>query len=159
MRLTHVFVDSFPEPLEPGKLYVSMQYASVAHSCACGCGAEVVTPIRRRGWRLAFDGESITLSPSIGSHNLACQSHYLIIENEVRWAGRLSKEAIQAGRFANQQGGLDYTPEEEKLEQPQLQIKNDEAEVPSLPSVEPKKPWLIKLLAGIRRRFGLDRSG
>ena len=108
MRLNHVFVESFPESLEEGKLYVSMQYASVAHLCACGCGNEIVTPIRKRGWKLTFDGESITLLPSIGSHNLDCKSHYFIKENEIRWAGRLSGEAITAGRLANQQGGLLY---------------------------------------------------
>lgn len=87
MRLIHIFVEHFPEPLEAGKLYVSMQYASAAHLCACGCGHEVVTPIRRRdGWKLVFDGESISLSPSIGSRNLACRSHYFITHGQVRWA-------------------------------------------------------------------------
>jgi hypothetical protein len=89
MRLTHVFVDSFPEPLEKGKLYVSMRYANVAHLCACGCGNEVVTPIRKRAWRLTFDGESITLSPSIGSRTFACRSHYFIRENKIQWAEEL----------------------------------------------------------------------
>ncbi len=87
MRMTHVFVESFPESLEAGKLYISMQYASATHLCACGCGHEVVTPIRRRdGWKLVFDGESISLSPSIGSRNLACRSHYFITLGQVRWA-------------------------------------------------------------------------
>ena len=34
--LTPVFVMSFPDKLEAGKLYVSMEFASVAHLCACG---------------------------------------------------------------------------------------------------------------------------
>ena len=123
MRLIHVFVDSFPEPLEQGNLYVSMRYASVAHLCACGCGHEVVTPIRKRGWRLAFDGEGITLSPSIGSHNLACRSHYFIRDNEIRWAGKLSQDDIHAGRIANRQGGLDFEQSKEALASPLIEPK------------------------------------
>ena len=41
--LAPVFVVSFPEQLETGKLYVSMEFASVAHLCACGCGNVILT--------------------------------------------------------------------------------------------------------------------
>ena len=59
--LTPVFVMSFPDKLEAGKLYVSMEFASVAHLCACGCGAEVVTPLSPTDWMLSFDGVSVTV--------------------------------------------------------------------------------------------------
>jgi hypothetical protein len=85
MRLTDVFVESFPQPLEGGKLYVSMQYASAAHLCPCGCGREVVTPIRKGAWRLEFDGEGVTLFPSVGSRNLDCRSHYFIRASRIEW--------------------------------------------------------------------------
>lgn len=89
MRLENVFLESFPEPLEAGKLYVSMEYASVAHLCACGCGREVVTPLRKDAWRLEYDGQGITLSPSVGSRNLACRSHYYIREGKVQWLPKM----------------------------------------------------------------------
>lgn len=99
MRLENVFVESFPDSLEEGKLYVSMEYASVAHLCACGCGREVVTPLRKDAWRLEYDGQGITLSPSVGSRNLACRSHYYIREGKVQWLPKMdsvgwSNEAI-----------------------------------------------------------------
>ncbi len=88
MRIEHRFVDSFPpiSEMEPGVLYVSMKYRSAAHLCACGCRGEVVTPIRKGAWRFCFDGESVTLSPSVGSRNLACKSHYFIRDGEILWA-------------------------------------------------------------------------
>jgi hypothetical protein len=139
MRLTHVFVDSFPESLEEGKLYVSMRYASVAHLCVCGCGNEVVTPIRKRGWKLTFDGENITLSPSIGNHNLACQSHYFIRESEIYWAGRLTREEIHLGRVANQQGGVDFDTFE--MDEPVIDgVKSADEQVCSVD--EPEQPPL-----------------
>ena len=154
MRLTHVFVDSFPEPLEEGKLYVSMHYSSVAHLCAGGCGNEVVTPIRKRGWKLTFDGESITLSPSVGNHNLPCRSHYLIRENEIHWAGTLSWEEILASRVVNQQGGAspDTLDALGDLGSDELMpTKNEGQEKQVLPAGESKQPlrrhrWWKRLL-------------
>ena len=39
------FVVTIPQALEPGVLYVSMEYGTVVHSCCCGCGLEVITPL------------------------------------------------------------------------------------------------------------------
>jgi hypothetical protein len=77
-KLEHCFVDHIPEAIEPGVLYVSMNYATAAHQCCCGCGNEVITPIAPTDWSLIFDGESISLSPSIGSWTLPCSSHYFV---------------------------------------------------------------------------------
>lgn len=77
-RLQHLFVKQFPEYLEPGVLYVSLEYGSAAHSCCCGCGEEVVTPITPTDWKLIYDGESVSLWPSIGNWKLRCRSHYVI---------------------------------------------------------------------------------
>jgi len=86
MILTHKFVEYIPDELESGTLYVSIKYCIAVHKCVCGCGNEVVTPISRKGWKLSFDGESVSLSPSIGSWNLPCKSHYFISNNTVRFA-------------------------------------------------------------------------
>ena len=90
------FVKGVPRELEPGLLYVSMEYGTVVHSCCCGCGHEVVTPLTPTDWRLTFDGESISLWPSVGNWNLPCRSHYVIKSNRVIEAGPLDKTKIEA---------------------------------------------------------------
>ncbi len=85
--LVHKFVDQVPEDLENGVVYVSIPFSTVIHKCCCGCGHEVVTPLSRSGWKLTFDGESISLDPSIGNRALPCRSHYWIERNQVVWAG------------------------------------------------------------------------
>ena len=64
-----------------------MKYATASHLCACGCGEKVVTPISKQAWSLLFNGEGITLSPSIGNYEQACKSHYFIQENCIIWCG------------------------------------------------------------------------
>ena len=77
------FVKGIPRNLEPGVLYVSMEYGTVVHSCCCGCGQEVVTPLTPTDWRLTIDGDKISLWPSVGNGNLPCRSHYVIKANRV----------------------------------------------------------------------------
>ncbi len=103
MILVFEFVNSIPEKLDERTLYVSMEYATVAHRCCCGCGREVVTPLSPTDWKLAYDGVSISLSPSVGNWSFDCQSHYWIVNNTVRWAGQWSKEQIAAGRQHDRQ--------------------------------------------------------
>lgn len=79
------FVDSIPEKILPGILYVSIRFSTAIHLCACGCGHEVVTPISPRGWKILYDGETISLSPSIGNWNFRCKSHYWIRKNCIEW--------------------------------------------------------------------------
>lgn len=79
------FVEYIPTDLKPGVLYISMKYATAVHLCACGCGEKVVTPISRSDWKLLFDGETITLRPSIGNFEYKCRSHYFITENRIEW--------------------------------------------------------------------------
>lgn len=96
--LRHVFVDHIPERLEEGMLYVSIPFATVVHQCCCGCGSEVVTPLSPTDWSLTFDGQSVSLAPSIGNWNFPCQSHYWVVRGRVRWAERWTPGQIQAGR-------------------------------------------------------------
>ena len=97
--LTHAFVEYIPDELQDGMLYISTTYATVAHTCCCGCGNQVITPLSSTDWKLIFDGESISLDPSIGNWNFACQSHYWIRRNRVRWASKWSQKEIHAGRI------------------------------------------------------------
>jgi hypothetical protein len=109
--IKHRFVDSAPEVLDDGVLYVSIPYATALHRCACGCGNEIVTPISRTGWSLTFDGTSVTLHPSIGNWNYPCRSHYFIRHDRIEWArdyrpgtptGRLEAPVDQPRRASKQ---------------------------------------------------------
>lgn len=97
--LSHQFVEYIPSELEERTIYVSMAFGTVAHRCCCGCGNEVVTPLAPTDWTLIYDGESISLDPSIGNWNFPCQSHYWIENNKVKWALQMSKEEIKKGRI------------------------------------------------------------
>jgi len=83
---THKFVDVMPEKLEPDVIYVSLRFSLVSHLCACGCGEEIVTPLSPKDWQLIFNGETVSLYPSIGNWRLSCRSHYWIEQNRVAWA-------------------------------------------------------------------------
>lgn len=97
-KLTHRFVESVPDQLEQGMLYVSVEFGTVMHLCCCGCGQEVVNPLSPFDWKLTFDGESITLYPSIGNWSFSCRSHYWVRKNRVEWAGAWSDEEISNAR-------------------------------------------------------------
>lgn len=92
--LEHRFIRNAPRELEPGVLYISMEYATAVHLCCCGCGERVVTPFTPTDWQMTFDGESVTLSPSVGNWNQDCRSHYLIEENRIIECGRWSDARI-----------------------------------------------------------------
>ncbi|SRR6266540_689275 len=97
-RLEHRFVQYIPRELEPGVLYISIEFATAAHSCCCGCGEEVVTPLTPHDWQMTFDGETVSLSPSIGNWDYGCRSHYVIRRNRVIEAKPWTDEQIAAGR-------------------------------------------------------------
>lgn len=92
------FTEYIPDKLQNGTLYISMEYATASHNCACGCGKEVVTPFTPTDWKLTYDGESVSLSPSIGNWSYPCHAHYFIQHNKIVWAANMSQEAIATGR-------------------------------------------------------------
>jgi hypothetical protein len=94
LHLEHRFVQHIPDLLEPGVLYISMEYGTAAHRCCCGCCEEVVTPFTPTDWQMTFDGETISLRPSVGNWNLRCRSHYVIDHSKVIEAGPWSDEQI-----------------------------------------------------------------
>lgn len=84
-RIHHKIVKSVPDTLRTGVLYISVDYATAIHLCFCGCGREVVTPFTPNDWQMMFDGETVSLSPSIGNWSYPCHSHYWIRNNRVIW--------------------------------------------------------------------------
>lgn len=95
---TFQFVEFIPKGLDDGVLYVSMTYAIASHRCFCGCGKKVVTPLSPTDWRLTFDGDTVSLDPSVGNWSYPCRSHYILHNNRVRWAGPMSASDIRAVR-------------------------------------------------------------
>ena len=106
--IRHVFVEFIPEELDQGVLYISMEYGAVVHLCCCGCGERVITPLEPNEWHLLYDGESVSLTPSIGNWNFACGSHYWIRSSKIVQAPTWSDMAV------NESVGEDKpnTPEE-----------------------------------------------
>lgn len=92
------FVEHAPQPLEPGVLYVSIPYAMAMHLCPCGCGKEVATKLSPARYRLIYDGETVSLSPSIGNFQFDCRSHYFIERNKVLWANDWSDERVKRAK-------------------------------------------------------------
>lgn len=97
-RLEHRFVQHIPDRLDPGVLYISMEYGTAAHACCCGCGEEVVTPFTPTDWKMTYDGETVSLYPSIGSWSLPCRSHYVIDRGRVVESLPWTDYEVAAGR-------------------------------------------------------------
>lgn len=100
-RLRHRFVGEIPDKLAPGELYVSLEHSTAAHSCCCGCGSEVVTPLSPAFWKMGYDGEEVSLTPSIGNWSYECRSHYFITRGRVEWAGSFDDLEVEAVRERN----------------------------------------------------------
>ena len=96
--MQHIFIKNIPEILDDNILYISLEYSVAIHKCPSGCGLKVVTPISPSGWKLTYDGESVSLSPSVGNWSFPCKSHYWISEGEVRWSYLLTKKEIDRVR-------------------------------------------------------------
>lgn len=92
--LTFKFVEFIPSLLEEGILYITVEYKTAAHLCACGCGNKVFTPITPNRWKMTYNGETISLSPSIGNWSFECRSHYWICKNEIIKAVSWSQDEV-----------------------------------------------------------------
>lgn len=122
---SHKFVKAFPDKLGEGILYVSVEFGTAAHLCFCGCGGEVYTKFSPRDWSMRFDGETVSLRPSIGNWSFPCQSHYVLSGGHVEWADRWSRERIEHGRALDRKrkdrhykGQAPVTPAPAKIDNP-----------------------------------------
>ncbi len=97
-HLEHRFVHHMPSELEPGVLYVSVEFHSVMHQCCCGCGREVVTPLTPTDWSMTFNGKTVSLQPSVGNWSFPCRSHYWIRSNRVFGAEPWSDDQVRQER-------------------------------------------------------------
>ena len=119
--MRHEFVDHIPEQLECGVLYIAIEHDTAVHSCACGCGMEVVTPLSPAQWSLTYDGRSISLSPSIGNWGFPCGSHYWVRKGRIEWAAPYSEKKIEAVKARDRADLADLHGQNiPQLEQPKL---------------------------------------
>jgi hypothetical protein len=102
------YVEFIPKILEDGVLYISKKFKTASHRCCCGCGTKIVTPLRPTEFSLTERGDMVSLHPSVGNWNHPCQSHYWIRDNQVIWAGTMSKEQIRMGRAHDDALKRDY---------------------------------------------------
>ena len=133
--LEHVFVEFVPAQIEPGKLYISITYATASHLCACGCDERVVTPLSPADWSLTFDGEAVSLYPSIGNWAQRCRSHYWIRQDRIIWGTTFSEREIEAARARARRDARRHF---------------DQGEIESDPAPKqaeaPRSGWLARLL-------------
>ncbi len=98
MRIELQRVQYMPRELAPGVLYLSEEFGTAAHLCACGCGSKIRTPLGPTEWVVRETSEGPTLDPSVGNWQQACKSHYWINRGEVLWAASWTPEEVAAGR-------------------------------------------------------------
>ena len=94
-RMEAVPVDLAPSTLEPGKLYVSRKYSAAVHTCCCGCGAKVVTPLSAAEWQVIQGPHGVSVSPSIGNAR-PCRTHYWIHNGHVLWHRPMTDAHVDA---------------------------------------------------------------
>lgn len=142
MKFQHKFVDFIPDEIQEGILYISLDFGTVIHKCPCGCGSEVNTPLTPIGWKMIYNGEAISLKPSVGNWSFDCKSHYWITKNEVEWSIKWSDETIQKVRADEDSDRDKYfrIKGSEKLEEK----LRDSVELPK--SQSKKKSLFLKLL-------------
>lgn len=94
--MKHRFVEYIPSQMEPDTLYISIEFDVAKHLCPCGCRSVIVTSLSPARWNLIYDGETVSLRPSIGNWTLDCKSHYFITHDKIEWAGSMNQQQINA---------------------------------------------------------------
>ncbi|MGB1307447.1 MAG: DUF6527 family protein [Oceanihabitans sp.] len=144
MIIQHKFIEFMPDIIEDGVLYISLNYGTVIHNCACGCGSEVNTPLSPTAWRMSYNGEAVTLNPSVGNWSFDCKSHYWITDSKIEWASTWSDEKINKIRkIENDERDKFY---ENKKSIPKL--NETDAKQDSEEPILKKKWWLWRLFFG-----------
>lgn len=102
MRIELKRVRTMPARLAPGILYVSEEFETAAHLCACGCGDKIRTPLGPTEWQFTDDSEGPSLYPSVGNWQRVCQSHYWVDRGKIEWSKQWTPAQIAVGRAAEQ---------------------------------------------------------
>lgn len=96
LDMKHRFVEYIPSQMESDVLYISIEFDVAKHLCPCGCKSVIVTSLSPARWKLIYDGETVSLRPSVGNWTLNCKSHYFITNDKVEWAGAINQQQVDA---------------------------------------------------------------
>jgi uncharacterized protein DUF6527 len=88
-----------PKSLRSGVLYVSDEFGTAAHLCACGCGQKIQTPLGAVEWSVDEGERGPTLHPSVGNWQRSCRSHYWIRNGDVVWAPQWTSTQVERARM------------------------------------------------------------
>lgn len=142
MIVKHKFIEFMPDIIEDGILYISLDYGTIIHNCVCGCGNEVNTPLSPTDWKMIYNGESVTLKPSIGNWSFECKSHYWITNNKIVWSDKWSDDTIRKVRKIENSDREEYYRNKNSSKQ-----NEKKSEVKKLAVSKPEnKSWFQKLL-------------
>ena len=148
--IEHVFVDRVPPDRKERMLYVSVEFGTAIHSCMCGCGTKIVTPLSPAQWQMLYDGDTVTLWPSIGNSRLPCKSHYWIKKDRVVWAPPLTTAQIARGVASDRQLRDVYYDQQGRA--PENKVANVLAK-----EVPPPAPVRVSFGQWLRDIFGLKQ--
>lgn len=111
MKIKLEYVHYMPKALEEGVLYVSREYKTASHLCACGCQTKVNTPLKATEWSVKETAQGPSLYPSIGNWQLPCKSHYWIRDGKISWSNQWTSQQIAFGRYSEEKRReLHYAP-------------------------------------------------
>ena len=147
--LKHRFVEGMPSKLDDGILYISIAYDTILHRCACGCGHEVNTPLGRTDWSLTYNGETVSLWPSVGNWSFPCRSHYVIKNNRIHWAGDWSEEEVEAGRRADRSLKAQQAKQAKPVDL-HPSVADEAKSVSSILTEQPANRWWTRLVKRIK---------
>ena len=144
-QITPEFVDEIPRELDRDKLYVCIRFCAVTHLCACGCNIEINTPLHPTGWTILYNGDSVSLFPSVGNWSENCQSHYWITNNKIHWAAKWSRRKIEQTRIArDRELGLYFGTDTDH--------RSARSVLKYLPMFKLMRSWLARFINWVLRR-------
>ena len=77
-----------------------------------------MTPFTPTDWKMTFDGETVSLRPSIGNWTLKCRSHYVIDRGSVIEASPWSMEEVAAERSRDRAAKARFFGQSQPVEPP-----------------------------------------
>ena len=109
MMTTHYtpeFVESFPTPLDAWGLLHLPRVQHLRPPVRLRLWQRGRHPTLPAQWSFTYDGDSISVRPSVGNWSFACKSHYVINKGHVRWARGFFSDEIARNR-ARDRAALD----------------------------------------------------
>jgi hypothetical protein len=122
MRFKLEHVHFMPRRLQPSVLYVSVEFSTAAHLCACGCGTKIRTPLGPTEWKVTESTKGPTLWPSVGNWQQPCRSHYVIKHGDVLWAGQWTEAQVAAGRAREDRRRQAYYRDQPRIEKKENRV-------------------------------------